>query len=119
MERNRLFQEITHLVPYHFVSNLEFEALIAKPTNHSEGLGFYTQQLNANILHNSSKASGRTCNITCVAMVLESLGIKITDTKPVIDRTVLVKIAEAYKSTLNNKDLYSLRFPDFLQILCI
>jgi predicted chitinase len=122
MERNLLLNEIRNLRAHELS---EFE-LPNKTSGYEEaiGNGFYFQFNNANILYKQGKyklynAGGRTCNITCIAMIAEAFGLKKEDTKPEIDKSTLMKIAAHFKVKLKNKPLYDLRFPDFIQILAI
>jgi len=102
------------------VPSYEYETNHFRPTSHQEGAGFYFQFNNADILYGNNKVAGwRTCNITCIAMILESLGIGKDSTKDNIDKNVLAKLAEFYRAKLGNKTLSNLRYPDFLQLLAI
>lgn len=117
MERDMLFRELAHINSYNFIPQFEWNNEVA--VAHTEEGGFYSQMNNANILHGEGHhARGRTCNITTIAMVLESLGKTNADTINV-NRESLVKLNDFFKKELNNKPLAALRFPDFMQLLAI
>ncbi|HEY0458193.1 MAG TPA: peptidoglycan-binding domain-containing protein [Pyrinomonadaceae bacterium] len=119
MEKNHLFREIRSIAGFG-TKLAEYEVSASIQTAHAEGYGFYYQFNNADILSgNGNKAGGRTCNITCISMILESFGITKENTNPDINKEALEKLAKFYANKLENRSLYDLRYPDFLQILAI
>ncbi|MGB1206181.1 MAG: hypothetical protein ACPG5B_11075 [Chitinophagales bacterium] len=88
---------------------------------------YHYQIGNADILYTKggSKAGQRTCNITCVTMVLQSLGKTPQDYKSGGNKEQLTAIANHFKPKLDDKvgtittDFSKMSMPDFIQIAVI
>ena len=80
---------------------------------------YYTQMANLNLLWKGSrKAWRRTCNVTSMSMVLNALGINVTDF--IGNRGIITRIAKHYLHNIKTfSDLIPLRMPDFLQLVVI
>ncbi|MEP4093022.1 DUF4157 domain-containing protein [Reichenbachiella sp.] len=79
---------------------------------------YFTQMTNKEYIFNvsgESKAWERTCNVTSLAMALNSLGKNKSDFKGSLDD--LLKPAQYFDPNIGKSDLKKLRFPDFLQVV--
>jgi hypothetical protein len=88
---------------------------------------YYFQMVNANILEkDNTKAGGRTCNVTSLAMTLEALGKSSKDYAgpevrmlPLIAKVLPGRVDTAVDRVAGEEEMAALRLPDFLQILAV